>query len=200
MLGSDRSIWNKEKKQFMTHETFRQYTPLYSKEPRKSLLKLLFTVNISVQKIFKAADFFKEKGQPDNIRFWFSNDFRDRFLIDADKIELDSPAAILNIYELSEASADSSILTALGDKDMAKTRLAYIAQFIKGQPNGEESLLLNEGGANIFYVEDVYSVLWTIHCSWDSDFSRWNVGMRTVTSLRTWSTDHQIFSPSVLTY
>jgi len=166
--------------------------------PNPSILQLLSTADCSAQEVFKTKDFFKEKDQPDGIKFWLGSNFENHFLKGAGKIELKVPAATLNAYRLKEASVDGPILTLLGGKDSAKTNIAYMAQLIKTQPQGQEGVLLTNGWANIFYVEDDSGELWAVLCIWDSGTGEWNVNAYPVTAPSWWHAGTRIFSPAVL--
>jgi hypothetical protein len=162
------------------------------------LLGLLRTADVSAQEAFKAADFFREKGQPDGIKLWLGDTFKTQFLKGSGKIELDVPATTLNAYKLTEASVDGPIIAALGGNDAAKTSLTYMAQLIKVQPKGEEGVLLTNGWSNIFYVEDDNGGLWAVACYWYSTVRVWDVDAAPVTYPIKWDADFQVFSPAVL--
>lgn len=193
---SDDKQWAKEMARIMLgNEQFSASIPA----PIKAvLLELLRTADVSAQEAFKAADFFKEKGHPDGIKFWLGNNFKTHFLKGSGKIELDVPAATLNAYKLREASVDGPILAALSGKDAAKTSLAYMAQLIKAQAKGQEGVLLTNGWANIFYIEDYNGGLWTVDCGWVSGDQAWYVLADPVSYPDGWVADSQIFSPAVL--
>jgi hypothetical protein len=167
-------------------------------EKSPSLLKLLRTADVSDQEAFKAADFFKEKGQLDGIKFWLGDNFKTHFLKGMGKIELDVPAATLNVYKLKEASVDGPILAALGGTIAAKASLAYMAQLIKAQAKGQEGVLLTNGWANIFYVEDDNRELWAVNCNWYSGHGKWVLNASPVTDPCRWLAAAHIFSPAVL--
>jgi hypothetical protein len=165
---------------------------------RMVLLELLRTADGAAQEAFKANDFFKENDQPDGIKFWLGGNFKKHFLKGIGKIELDVPAATLNVYKLRENSVDGPILGALGGNDVAKTSLAYMAQLIKAQPQGQEGVLLTNGWANIFYIEDDNGGLWAVDCYWRSDGREWNVEACPVAYPYRWLAGRQVVSPAVL--
>ena len=163
-----------------------------------SVLQLQCSVEVSAQKVFRAVDFFKEDGQPDGILMFIDDEFRQRFLSGGGKIELDIPAATLNGYNLREYSLNGPILTALGGNDAAKTSLAYVAQLLRKQAKCGEGVLLTNGWANIFYIEDHHNVLCTVYCRWCSRDRELYVRASLVTDPDGWLADCQVFSPAAL--
>lgn len=189
-------IWNKRALGKVLREVL--MPPAESAAPRTSLLEPLRTADVSAWEVFKAADFFTENGQPNGIKFWLAKRFKNHLLKDPGKIELDFPASTLNVYKLREPSLDGPILAALGGNDAAKTCLAYIAQLIKAQPKGEEGVLLTNGKANFFYVDNNNGELLTVICSWESRCSRWDVGATPVSHPDRWDAGRLVFSPALL--
>ena len=173
-------------------------TVVPTEELRTSFLKPLCTIDVSAQEAFRAADFFKDKGQPDGIKFWLGDNFKNHFLKGLGKIKLYVLVATLNVYTLREVSVNGPILTALGGDNLAKTSLAYVAQLIKAQPQGQEGVLLTNGWANIFYIEDDNGELWAVGCYGYSGGGGWRVNAYPVADPSWWSADYQVFSPAVL--
>lgn len=174
-------------------------TPVTPVGRASSLLEFLRTAECSAQETFKATDFFKEKDSRTEFKkFWLGDNFKANFLKGAGKIELDVPAAQLNVYELRKVSQDSPIITALGGKDAAKTYLAYMAKLIKAQPKGQPGELLTNGRANIFYVENDNGELWAVLCDWRSDYRWWHVEAFSITDPDRWIDGCRFFSPAVL--
>lgn len=163
-----------------------------------SVLQLQSSVEVSAQKVFRAVDFFKEGGQPDGILMLIDDEFKQRFLSGGGKIELAVPAATLNDYNLTEYSLNGPILTALGGNDAAKTILAYVAQLLQKKAKGGEGVLLTNGWANIFYIEDRHDVLCTVYCRWCARDRELYVRASPVTDPDGWLADCKVFSPAAL--
>lgn len=117
------------------------------------------------------------------------HNFRAHFI---DKVEEAVPERALHGYTLIKRSLDKPILKDLGGKEKVKTTLRDIWIKMCAQPNGEAGELRNDGYANIFYVEDVDSVLLAVLVLWNSD--GWIVVAISVEDQNEWNTGSLVFS------
>lgn len=114
--------------------------------------------------------------------------FKDRFL---KKIEKPFAGSVLRAFRLRESSLDQPIITELGGEAKAETTLTEISALISMQPNGEEGVLLANGGANIFYVKDKDGVLRAVDVYWRDD--GWGVDAFALDGFH-WRDGRQVFS------
>lgn len=168
--------------------------------PPASLLEEVAKTKTSPRKVFKAADFFKEENQPNGIRFWLGDNFKNHVLKlnGTGKIELDVPAGDLTIYRLRKNSVDKPILAELGGEETVEEFLAYMAELIEKQAKGEQGILLTNGYANIFYIKDDNGTLWAVFCYWYSGCSEWRVEADPITDPDGVGADVQVFSRAIL--
>ena len=155
-------------------------------------------VNCSAEAIFRATEFFTESDQPDGIKILLSTSFKQGFLYGYGKIEHDVPAVTLNIYELRKSATNNQLIAELGGKDMVKTNLAYMAQLIRAQPQGQNGPLLTNGEANVFYVENCAGELGPVDCNWHSSRLKWEIIGNLFSYPSRWRAGEQFFSPSAL--
>lgn len=173
----------------------RKQDPWEDATPITDLLRKLGIADVCAQEPFKAADFFREDGQPDGIRFRLGTCIKVNFLR---KVETAVPAAALNVYRFAQSSLNVPIVVALGGSDAAKTSLTYVAQLIRAQPQGQEGVLLTNGHSNFFYIEDDNGELSAVRCVWSSSECVWIVDADPVTALISSSRGCRIFSPAAL--
>ncbi|MBI2439005.1 MAG: hypothetical protein HYV45_00135 [Candidatus Moranbacteria bacterium] len=88
------------------------------------------------------------------------------------------------------------------DKDIRKelpethlSTLEDIAGLIEAQPNGKSGFLLNNGYANIFYVEGKNGEVFAVDVYWGSDDREWDVGGWELDEDGHWDADFQVLCP-----
>ena len=155
------------------------------------LLEGVTTVAANEHETFMATDFFREGGE---IRFWFDDNFRKYFLSGKGKIEIGVPTTELRVHTLRRVSGDEPIIRDLGGESVVETSLAYMAELISRQPQGQKGVLLTNGWANIFYIRDSSDTLWTVDCCWSSGDRRWRVVACPIPHPYGWLGGDQVFS------
>ena len=125
------------------------------------------------------------------VRISFLGDnFKEWFL---DKIEEPVAETTLRYAKLLRSEVDGPIMYELGDA--RETTLAQIYALMGRQANGEEGVLLTNGHANIFYVNDAGGILRAVHVGWDSGVGGWDVIAHSVTLPSRWDGDDlRVFS------
>lgn len=91
---------------------------------------------------------------------------------------------------LKKNACDTDIRKELPENHLST--LEDIAGFIEAQLNGKSDLLLNNGWANIFYVEGKNGEVFAVSVRWHSDFRDWNVLDWKLDELGEWSTGRQV--------
>lgn len=206
--GEEGHAWLEEFKVFLRREPC---WPCWAKGPVTqvtplSILELVSTVRISATTIKFIA---KEKFVPDlsdkakvRIRFIGEN-FTSYFLSGNGKIEGPIPETTLRYHKLRQSSEDGPIIAELGGGKKAETNLSEMTSLMERQGRGEPGVLLNNGYANIFYIEDQNGVLRTVLVGWDG--GGWDLGAGPLEVPRRWGVGFQVFSrnsvldPSVTT-
>lgn len=119
------------------------------------------------------------------------------FFLFLEKIEEAFAGSIIYGRHLNHDSLDDPIICELGDEKQAKTTLTEIFTMMERQAKGEEGELLNDGRVNIFYVEDVKGILWTVGVSLEED--GWFIDADSVDDFSDWEAGCKVFSrkPSV---
>lgn len=139
-----------------------------------------------------------ETGQ--SIRYnvcWNGNNFRANFLHSgkgAGRKELDVPATKLRVSRLTKSANAQTIVDGLGGSVKAKLALAYVAHLISRQPNGKSGVLLTNGCANLFPVEDNNGDVWLVSVFWRDTYRGWCVEADPLSGTRCWHADDQVFS------
>ena len=118
---------------------------------------------------------------------YLGNNFEEWFF---GKVEEPAAVTTLRYAKLLKSSVDGPILVEVGDR--AEVLLSQIFTLIEQQKNGESSVLLDNGYANIFYVRDASLALRAVLVDWDGD--GWSVGAGSVDDPHAWSGDDQVFS------
>lgn len=92
------------------------------------------------------------------------------------------------------------------DKDICKelpeeylSTLEDIAGLIEAQPNGKSGLLLNNGYANIFYVEGKNGEVFAVNVYWGSGYCQWYVYVWKLDGAGYWCADCQVLCPGTAT-
>ena len=83
-------------------------------------------------------------------------------------------------------------------KELPETHLSTledIAGLIEAQPNGKSGFLLNNGYANIFYVEGKNGEVFAVGVRWDSGRRRWRVRDWELGGFGDWDADRQVLCP-----
>lgn len=160
-----------------------------------SLLKYLGTLTIpATGKRFIARGHFK-KDTSENAKvkiFYLGDNFTGWFLNGEGKIEEPVGEITLRCHTLTKGSVDGPIITELGGEEKAETSLQEVFALMQKQPKGEDSSLLTNGYANIFYVHDTNGVLRAVFVYWLG--GDWRVDARSVENPSRWLEGHQVFS------
>ena len=83
-------------------------------------------------------------------------------------------------------------------KELPETHLSTledIAGLIEAQPNGKSGLLLNNGYANIFYVEGKNGEVFAVNVDWGSGNREWNVRGWELGEIGNWNAGRQVLCP-----
>jgi hypothetical protein len=165
---------------------------LLAKLSGSDLLEVVATVHIPAIETFSAKNHFEvnQAGEGKIIRT--GSDFRSNFLADDAKVEADIAEANLRMRKLLKPSMDFPIITELGGEGVAETSLGQMYKLIESQRQGQQGILLTNGGANVFFVRDSKGILWGVSCLWSSD--HWHVNADPVTCSYRWSAGSQVFS------
>ena len=156
---------------------------------KSALLAFIDSIELPAVECFVASKKFVTNSTPDGVRLYFvSDNIKTNFLA---KVEKDVAAAALYSHRLTKDSLDKSILDELGDR--ATTTLAHLWELLKKQPKGEKGVLLTNGYANIFYVEDVNGNRWAVYAYWSAG-SGWCVGALSVSDPDGWDAGRVVFS------
>jgi len=141
--------------------------------------------------IFNPHEFYKKRKDVINLYVWDS--FTKRILANAKAIS-DCPGASFTSQDLKQNVYDSEIIEDLGIKagELNET-LCHIASLIQKQPKGEAGELLNNGYANLFYV-NVKSSVFVVDVYWRSAYAQWDVLGWTLGEICYWSTGNRVFS------
>lgn len=107
-----------------------------------------------------------------------------------------APAQKLGSYDLVKCVSDSSIRAELPEGHVfpASEGLARLAAMIEAQWSGKEGPLLNNGYANLFYVQ-VADGVFVVDVRWRSDNRGWGVGDWRLDDAR-WVGGDRVFSPA----
>lgn len=119
--------------------------------------------------------------------------FRDRFDVEARGV-VESALSRLYVALLLKADAyDTDIRKELPETHLST--LEDIASLIEAQPGGKPGLLLNNGYANIFYVEGKDGEVFAVVVHWNSDDRTWNVSYWSLDEAGYWGTARQVLCP-----
>ena len=136
--------------------------------PKANIYKVLRPAPLkSVEpRSFRAVETFFSKTSGVRMAAEHGLDFVDWF---AGHVEEDVSVGDLVPFILTQSTYDDRILADLGGGKKAKTTLCEIWRLMQRQANGEDGVLLTNGYANIFYVQDVNGILRTVVVRWHSD-------------------------------
>jgi len=158
-----------------------------------TLLQLVGTLVIPATKTqFVAKDKFKLK-KDGGICYYLGDNFKSWFL---EKIERAITEKTLCHHKLWQSSFDAPIIAGLGGETKVETTLTEMFSLMEKQKNGESGVLLTNGYANIFYIEDVGGILRAVYVSWSGD--GWYVIADSVGTPYRWIGGGQVFSRNPL--
>lgn len=130
--------------------------PVIKPKPTSSILELMSTVTVpATSASFVARDHFKLK-KDGGIYSSLGNNFQSWF---GGKTEDPIGEQILRCHKLLKPSVDDRIVAELGGEAKAETALSGMSSLMEKQKNGEDGVLLTNGYANVFYVQDQNGVL-----------------------------------------
>ncbi|MBP5993801.1 MAG: hypothetical protein KA731_02725 [Candidatus Moranbacteria bacterium] len=118
----------------------------------------------------------------------------------ADRLELNARQAVDSAPERPYVASLLKANASDGDirKELPETHLSTlegIAGLIEAQPNGKSGFLLNNGYANIFYVEGKNGEVFAVGVRWDSGRRRWRVRNWELGGFGDWDADRQVLCP-----
>ncbi len=165
---------------------------LSSRYPQLAETRLLKPVGKSTvparTKPFNAAAFYQT-----GTGLYIHDTFADRLDIHA-RQTVDSTPACPYVASLLKANAyDRDIREELPENHLST--LEDIAALIEAQPGGQSGLLLNNGYANIFYVEGKNGEIFTVSVGWDFNDRQWFVDDWGLGELGDWLADRQVLCP-----
>lgn len=108
---------------------------------------------------------------------WLGDNFK-RWIATGLQWGSDLPETTWQSFETMKLAWDREIVSELPDGYVFKRHefCAYMAHLVSLQPNGKAGILLSDGRANIFLVEDVNGVVRTVSVYWYSYSRRWGFG------------------------
>ncbi|MFZ2299678.1 MAG: hypothetical protein WAW00_00915 [Candidatus Moraniibacteriota bacterium] len=119
--------------------------------------------------------------------------FAERLDLSARQI-VDSAPARPYVASLLKANAyDKDICKELPESHLST--LEDIASLIEAQPKGKSGFLLNNGYANIFYVEGKNGEVFAVRVSWDSDYREWLVSGWRLDGTGFWGAGYRVLCP-----
>lgn len=139
-------------------------------------------------KPFSAAEFYQTGP---GLYIWDS--FRDRLDVEVRTVLECTPARPYVASTLKADAYDKDIRKDLVDEHLST--LEDIAGLIVAQPKGKQGFLLNNGYANIFYVEGKEGVVFAVRVGWDSDNRLWHLRDWELDELGDWYSDYHILCP-----
>jgi hypothetical protein len=138
-------------------------------------------------KIFKPKEFFRDDNADVKLYVW--DNFKDRILASTGNVSK-KPAVEIVSRDITKAMNDSEICAELAENYVFRLDdLWIIAELLRCQPKGKNGALLNNGYANLFYIQ-VAPALVLVFCmywggsTWDVDawgldeYGRWGGGPR----------------------
>jgi len=70
-----------------------------------------------------------------------------------------------------------------------------ILSLMELQPNEESGLLLNNGYANVFFVEGKNSEVFVVNVHWDANYGKWRFGVWLLNEIPWWGAGGQVLCP-----
>ncbi|NTW46116.1 MAG: hypothetical protein HGB18_03650 [Candidatus Moranbacteria bacterium] len=123
---------------------------------------------------------------------WVSPSFREKFGSTFRKSRASDRKYVAS--ELKQSANDTVIRADLPGAHLSK--LGDIARFIKVQRGGKKGILLNNGLANIFYVEDENGQVFAVNFRWNSAVRTWFVVVWKLGEHGDWNAGNQVLCPS----
>jgi len=153
-----------------------------------TLLKPIVKATVPARiKLFNVAEFYQT-----GVGFYYGT-FADRFDLNARQTVGSTPERPYMALLLKANAYDTDIL-----RELPETHLSTpedIAGLIEAQPGGKSGFLLNNGRANIFYVESKYGEVFAVFVHWFSVYRRWHVADWKLDGGGEWGAGCQIFCP-----
>lgn len=149
-----------------------------------------FTIPATTEKFVARDKFRVDTWKKTKVKIsYLGNNFKEWFL---SKIENPFSGSTISSRKLEKNIFDGLILAELGGNEAAETTLTEIYAAMEAQPHGESGNLLNDGCANIFYVNDINSTLRAVMVFWHID--GWSVNADLVEGPGLWFADYHVFS------
>lgn len=120
--------------------------------------------------------------------------FVDRLDLRSRKAVASTPERTYVSLELKQNVYDRDIRAELPEHHLSM--LEDIAALIKAQWGGKEGILLNNGRANIFYVEGKNGEVFAVNVNWNADDREWNVNDWRLDENGEWNAGNQVLCPS----
>lgn len=123
---------------------------------------------------------------------YLGDNFFEWFLSGDSKTEDQISENMLRYAKLRKPTNDLPIIEELGGKDKSETTLTEMFSLMKKQKHGEDGVLLNNGWANIFYINDQNGVLRAVDVRWCG--GGWHVCAYSVEDPGGWNDGGHVFS------
>lgn len=194
--GQDGNQWEKQFKQFLRKEpcwTEGNGTQVTELEATPSILEFISTIVVPATTTkFLAKEKFvinTKRNAPVKISYLGEN-FTAWFLNGDGKNEDPISEQTLRYHKLRQSSADGPIIAELGGAEKSETTLSEMFSLM--EKHSEDGVLLNNGGANIFYIKDNAGVLRAVDVGWRDD--GWYVNAGSVGDQDRWFGGRRVFS------
>ncbi len=125
---------------------------------------------------------------------WNGENLKANFLAGHGHIEKDISAAKIGIYQLETRANNQEIVDALGGWEKASIHLGRLGFLLEQQSNGENGLLLTNGFANLFPVEDENGGKWLVDAYWYASYRFWYVEPYSLSDALQWRAGDRVFS------
>lgn len=169
--------------------SFRRISKRYPVLDETRLLKPVAAATVPAwTKPFSASEFYQTGP---GLYIWDS--FRDRLDVETRTVLECAPARPYVASTLKADAYDKDIRKELPDEHLST--LEDIAGFIEAQPEGKQGFLLNNGYANIFYVEGKNGEVFAVSVYWLSDNRRWHVLAWDLDEAGGWGAGDLVFCP-----
>ncbi|MFA5994731.1 MAG: hypothetical protein WC823_07280 [Parcubacteria group bacterium] len=156
-------------------------------EPLGSIAIPAMTDKFMIRKHFIIDE--SEKARVRIARFGFN--FKEHFLWSEDGADPMRPAATMYCHQVKKPVQSNAIIRNLGADHQMETTLDMMFALMEKQANKENSMLLLNGYANIFFVrDDNRRVLWTVFGSWKNG---WYIDAK-LSGVDKWHEGHRVFS------
>jgi len=120
--------------------------------------------------------------------------FKEYFLSGDGKTKDPMSEHALRYAKLCKESEDGTTIKELGGEAKAETTLSEMFSSMEKQGEGEDGALLNNGGANLFYIQDCSGVLRVVCVFWRDKDAGWRIRAFPVEDSGHWSVGDQVFS------